>query len=519
MKRLRVYKLIAILLPVMVLLLAELCLRMGDFGYDTSLFEEDGDARCLVMNRDISKKYFTIGRNATVGNREAFLRVKPEGTVRFFVLGASSAIGFPYMHNGAFPRMLKYKLQFAFPGHTIEMINLSLTAINSYTLYDFAGQVVDYEPDAILIYAGQNEYYGALGVASSSRIGRNPFVIQSMLAAKELKLVQELGLLIDRLSPRDSALTDPERTLMERMAARQLVPFQSDIYAAGIKQYDRNLGKMLRLFDEHRIPVFIGTLASNLEGQPPLCKENTDAHNAAEEYARGGQACLQGDPGGALRHYTLAKDYDQLRFRAPEEFNRIIHKYGSEYGNVYVADTYKALAEASPHGIIGNELLLEHVHPNLEGHRLMAETFYRALEEHFFPAKGMQPVASGAASGGFPHTAFDSIYGGLAINQLKQQWPFNEAPAELTGYDRVSFEYKTAEAFFYRKINWGEAMQRLNNLYIRGQDYANALRIVEQMCLEVPYDPVFLRQAGSLAYQSGDREKGAWYFKQAEKYD
>ena len=72
-------------------------------------------------------------------------------------------MGFPYPNNISFQRMLKYQLQKTNPDKDIEIINLALTAINSYTFYDFAQELVHFEPDAIFIYGGHNEYYGALG--------------------------------------------------------------------------------------------------------------------------------------------------------------------------------------------------------------------------------------------------------------------------------------------------------------------------------------------------------------------
>lgn len=448
--------------------------------------------------------------------RKPFTKKKPDGTLRFFVLGASSAIGFPYMHNGAFPRMLKYKLQFLFPQNNIEIINVSLTAINTYTLYDFSRQLVDYQPDCILIYAGHTEYYGALGIASSSRLGRNHQFINLMLAAKKLKLMQGLTRLAENIRPGNSTLTDQDLTLMERMAAHQMIPYQSEEYNAGIEQFDRNLGDMLHLFQKHHIPVFIGTLVSNLKGQMPLSKDSSPLYNAQEEYALGKQAYDLGLHAEALQHYMQAKEYDQLRFRAPEAFNQIIRKYGDELDNVYVVDILKKFTSNSPNGIPGSELLLEHVHPNLTGQRLIAETFYEALSDHFFTPGNRQPSGYNINLKEYPATAFDSIYGDMVIARLKQQWPFNEAPHELN-YDKESFEYKTAELFFYQKINWGQAMQRLNNHYIISKDNANALRIVEQMCLELPHEKVFQKQAGSLSIQLKEKEKAAFYFKQAEK--
>lgn len=60
-------------------------------------------------------------------------------------------------------------------------------------------------------------------------------------------------------------------------------------------------------------------------------------------------------------------------------------------------------------------------------------------------------------------------------------------------------------------------MRRLNNHYILSKDIPNALRVVEQMCLELPHEKVFQQQAGSLSIQLKEKEKAAYYFKQIEK--
>ena len=519
MRKQALFKVFAALLPIVALLVIEIGLRIGDYGSDTRLFiTDEDDPRCWVMNRDVSKKYFTISQNATIGNLETFYKKKPVGTLRFFVLGASSAIGFPYMHNGAFPRMLKYKLQFLYPKHNIEIINLSLTAINTYTLYDFSKRLIAYQPDGILIYAGHNEYYGALGVASSSYMGRNVSLNRWILAARELKCVQLVMRLVGNIRMSDPSLVDQDLTLMERMAARQMVPYDSELYRLGIQQFDRNMGDMLRLFQKSHIPVFIGTLVSNLKDQRPLCDNDSLSAEARKAYATGEERYLLDKDREALEFYVQAKDYDPLRFRAPEAFNTIIRKYGKDFERVYVVDLYKAFSSRSAHGIIGKELMLEHVHPNLTGQRIIAETFCDTIVDFFSRTRGLNPVNIELEESDYPVLLFDSIYGDMVITRLKQQWPFNEKVSELR-YDKNSFEYRTAELFFYRKINWGQAMQRLNNHYILGKDISNASRVVEQMCLELPNESAFFRQAGSLSIQLNKKEKAAYYFDRAKRYD
>src|SRR5450432_1166168 len=190
-KRVLLFKVISILLPFLVLILLEVALRIFHYGHDLSLFREyPGDKNFLVLNPDASKRYFNDPALAPTGNSELFKKIKDKNTCRIFILGESTTIGYPYFHNGSFHRWLQYRLMQTFPDRQFEIINLSLTAVNSYTVLGFAKDLVNYEPDAVLIYSGQNEYYGTLGVGSSNKISGNPHIIQSILWLRQLRLTQ-----------------------------------------------------------------------------------------------------------------------------------------------------------------------------------------------------------------------------------------------------------------------------------------------------------------------------------------
>ena len=503
-RRLFWFRIMAIILPVIVLVMIEGMLHLFNYGYDTRLFiPSENDESKLVMNPDVSKKYFTIEKNATTGNRDEFYKQKKSGTLRFFVLGASSSIGYPYGHNGAFPRMLKYRLQFEYPDINFETINLSLTAINTYTLADFAKQVSDQQPDGILIYAGHNEYYGALGVASTSRLGGNPAIIRAMLMSKNLKLVQWLTRVIASFSKSDHQLIDPNLTLMQRMAAGKEVNYQSDLFFDGIKQFDQNMQSMLRIFHEKHIPVFIGTLVSSLGGQKPLGNDSI----ANVEFHAGEEARRQGDVENARQHFFLAKERDNLRFRAPEAINEKIRGYASAFSNVRIVDVQSAFEASSPDGIVGRELILEHVHPNLEGYRLMSDAFYLRLKEILPPAKDAElcPVIS---RNDYPFTPFDTLYGDLSVRILKSLWPFNE---EMSRTLPDTPESRLAAAYINKKIDWNDAMKRLFQEYLHENNDTSALRILEGMCLELPYNSTFITQTAKLCMKMEENKKAYFY--------
>src|SRR6201994_4904622 len=149
--RLRTFRVLAFVLPFVFLLALEGGLRLFHYGYDPALFiEAPGNSDYWIFNPAASRRYFSDQLEATTGNREPFRKVKEAGTVRIFVLGESTTIGYPYFHNGSFHRWLQYRLMREFPDKKMEIINVSLTAVNSYTVLGFAKELVHYQPDAVL---------------------------------------------------------------------------------------------------------------------------------------------------------------------------------------------------------------------------------------------------------------------------------------------------------------------------------------------------------------------------------
>ena len=171
-KRRVLFKIISIVLSLLLLVVAELGLRLFSYGGSMRLFVEhrvENYEDYYIVNPFVGLKYFNHFK-ATEATNDVFLKHKPENGFRIFVLGSSTIYGFPYEPNLMATRILHKRLQDAYPDKAIEVVNTSITAINSVTLKDFSGQLLKYEPDAILIYAGHNEFYGAYGVGSNERM-------------------------------------------------------------------------------------------------------------------------------------------------------------------------------------------------------------------------------------------------------------------------------------------------------------------------------------------------------------
>jgi lysophospholipase L1-like esterase len=525
-KRRWLYRVIAGLLPLVLLALVELALRVFQYGYDSSLFiAAPGNKDYLVFNPDAAKRYFTDPLNAPIGNREPFRKVKEAGTLRIFVLGESTTIGYPYFHNGSFHRWLQYRLMRTFPGRKVEIINLSLTAVNSYTVLGFAREVARYEPDAVLIYTGHNEYYGALGVGSTDRLGGNPWLVHTLLWLRKLRVVQ----LVTRVMDGVGRLFSPARsgkTRMELMVGDQQIIYGSPLFDRGIRQFEENMEETLDIFHRQHIPVFISNLVCNLKDQRPFISiPGQDTASALYDYQSAGKSWASGDFSGAKQDFILAKEMDALRFRAPERINDIIGGLCRKYDNVYLVDTRSAFEAVSEHGVIGKSLMLEHVHPNLTGYALMSDAFYRAMQEHgVIPVSGERTMSLPQLIAEMPLTSVDSLTGAYRITNLESNWPFSDSihPAGPPGRDVLHLsteEEDLAYAVAFEHLPWDGAMRQLYDFYSKTEDWPRAARVMEALCLEYPGDAGWYEKTGQLYGKLQENEKAILYFDQAFRYE
>jgi len=106
-------------------------------------------------------------------------------------------------------------------------------------------------------------------------------------------------------------------------------------------------------------------------------------------------------------------------FRPPAAFAPVAPELPAAYRNIHIVDTRSLFEQHSPHGILGNETLLEHVHPNLYGYTLMSEAFYQALQNQHLISPGWPattPFEDFAKD--IPVSPVDSLKGAYEIAQI-----------------------------------------------------------------------------------------------------
>jgi hypothetical protein len=130
------FYLVMAVIPVIVILLLELGLRIGNYGQDLNQWIEITE-NDLILNPEIGARYFSNTKNYPHSNHDPFAKDKKENTFRIFIFGGSSAAGFPFQPNGSFSRYLRDRLEMENPEKFIEVVNLSITAVNSITTVSY----------------------------------------------------------------------------------------------------------------------------------------------------------------------------------------------------------------------------------------------------------------------------------------------------------------------------------------------------------------------------------------------
>ena len=263
------FRVLLVLMPVLILLLFEASLRLFKVGEDLSLFIEnptEGFEQYYIVNPVNGKKYFQKLEYTNPAN-DIFLKKKDDECFRIFVLGSSTVFGFPYEYNLMFSRILHKRLEDAYPDKKIEMINTAITAINSFTLLDYSRQISKYDPDAVLIYAGHNEFYGAFGLGSNEAMNKRRSLTFLHIRLMDLRIYQLIRNLIgSTMENIASSKSDPVHgTLMKRIVANEEISLHGEVYELTMENYQKNMEDILKIFDSKNVPVFFSELIGGQE--------------------------------------------------------------------------------------------------------------------------------------------------------------------------------------------------------------------------------------------------------------
>ena len=475
----KAFYLILTIIPVLFFVILELSLRIFNYGIDTEQWITIHNNK-YVANPQVARRYFYSTTNIPETIGDAFDKVKQSDSFRVFVLGGSSAAGYPFMPVGSFSRYIKKRLELVYPQSRIEVVNIAIAATNSYTIKDLFPGVLKQRPDLILIYAGHNEYYGALGVGSNEYLGTSRFVVNTALYLNRFKTFEFLRNTIKSISGLFSSAPkiNSGGTLMSKMVKDQYIPYNSDKYNAGIEQFEENIKDVLQMAKEKNVKVILGTLVSNLKDQPPFISLKETKQPPAEEIFKHARLLLRkGESKESLKEFIEAKELDALRFRAPEKINIVIKKLGKEYNDA-VVDIDSVFNASSPDGIVGNNLIADQLHPTMEGNLLIGKLYYEEMEKLNCLPKTKETFMSNFTQDSltkakFDFSKLDSTLGAFEVKSLKNDWPFVEKNKKKPLYQlfhKKNFVDTIAAQVVANKLSWEKGQGIMCQWYLKNKD-------------------------------------------------
>jgi tetratricopeptide (TPR) repeat protein len=338
---------------------------------------------------------------------------KPQGTFRIFVLGESAAMGDPDPAY-AFSRYLEVMLRERFPSMRFEVVNTGSVAINSHVLLPIAKGLAKFRPDVFIIYSGNNEVVGPYGpgTALTSSAMSLP-VIRSSIFVRSTRT----GQLLTRIGAQKREWGGMEMFLDKQVRA------SSPLMQYSYENFEKNLRDTVAVARSSGAQVIVSTVSTNLKDCGPfaslhredlrsdelrswsaLVQKGSDLENA-RSYAEALKAYLAavnidsqyaelefriarclwmlGDYPAAKEHFLHARDLDTLRFRADSKINDLNRSVASSSPGIELVDAEDIFSKESANGIIGSELVYEHVHMTPLGNYLLARAMFLQIVSKF----------------------------------------------------------------------------------------------------------------------------------------
>jgi tetratricopeptide (TPR) repeat protein len=412
-----------LLLPFFLLAITELCLRLAGYGYNPHFFKSipiDGKD-FLVQNEQFSFRFFPKSMARSPGPLR-FPASKSPGTFRIFILGESAAMGDP-AESFAPDRYLELMLRQKYPDRNFEIINTSVTAIDSHVILPIARECATQQGDLWIVYMGNNEMVGPYGAATvfGWRAPALPLA-RFAVALQKLRVGQwctDTGRKLAKSKSGDAAWGGMEMFLNNQ------VPPESPMRETVYKSFQQNLDDIVGAGIHSGATVLLNTVGVNLRDCPPF--GSLPGHTlAADEQAKfeslhtnalqsAGQQqwvtaqnyfeqasqlddkraefqyqwaeCLlaQTNFSEAKAHFQFACDYDALPFRADSRINATIRNEPRRIKSdrLIICDAAQALAGGSPSGICGDETFFEHVHFDFDARYRLARAWAEQIESMF----------------------------------------------------------------------------------------------------------------------------------------
>ena len=357
---------------------------------------------------------------------DSFSANKTNKTRRIFVLGGSTVQGRPYATETAFSTWLRIKLEVSDPDTHFEVINCGGVSYASYRVAKILEEVLDHQPDAIILYTGHNEFLEDREYSDVRKLG--------WIRTKLVRVTRHIRLaswLQSILSPTNSPPSSTPGRLMPKEVSTRLdqpqglARYQRDSkWRAGVERhFEATLQRMVTKTKASQVPLILCVPSSDLLRTPPFkttpsqdlrpsklnrfqtawqqCKDpeqsqttrlsaaqeclQSDPDHAGAHYLCGTMLYEDGDSETAIKHLIQARDQDVCPLRATSEIVATVRS-AKHHPNVLLVDVPTIFDQQNaqsihlPDGIPEPSWFLDHVHPTIKGHQMIADRCFEVMQ-------------------------------------------------------------------------------------------------------------------------------------------
>ena len=426
------FRTLAILISLAPLIAAETLLRLTEApvvdAVDSDPWVDLHQLKPLFTLNQENQRWEIPSSRSNFFCNDSFPATKTANTRRIFVLGGSTVQGRPYATETAFSTWLRFLLEASDDQYQFEVINCGGVSYASYRVAKILDEVLEHQPDAIVLYTGHNEFLEDREYAEVREVqGLRKHLIP---LARHSRLAKWLNQKI--VSPSPPATEPAQNFVMQQEVLARLDQEN------GLSRYRRD-PKWVNRVEEHfsatldemvsrvsgaKIPLVLCVPACDLVATPPfktttpedLSSERLDEfkhhwriardpEQSDADRQRAATQCLTIDPqhagahyvlgrvsfdGGqqeqALEHLNLARDHDVCPLRATSEIISAIRKHDRQDG-VFLIDLPSILDQQNasgvnqPDGIPDANWFVDHVHPSIKGHQVIAHACFDRMQE------------------------------------------------------------------------------------------------------------------------------------------
>ena len=442
---------------------------------------------------------------------------KTSNTLRIFCLGGSAAMGWPHDLSLSYPAFLQQKLEKLFPDRNIEVINAAASTYASFRVKALFDEIVNYDPDLILIYSGNNEFLERILYQEEEPL-QSPWnrlaTVRTIHRAARYWKPQKQVIDLEQYRPTfmiDIALGN---TAQLKTSPRQLAKVQA--------HFRYNLSEMVRKAKKRGISVALLNVPVNLKDWTPhasIHQPGLDTGAWQRYYRKGREAqekddhetairafrqCLRLDSAHAHSQYLLGKsllsqrqtsearqaflralENDAYPFRALQTFNQTISDLAIE-SEVPFIDIVSVLEAKTADRMLGEEVLIDHVHPTVASNEAIADAVLRELIR-----AGLLPENDNLTPDSLHVSYPDDAEQTLSV--LRHLFLIYRVLLQFDKLERLQSELKTQPASVPRSTTYYLLSDELNRYLEVARPYAKLMRRREEGLADSLHQPDEIR--------------------------